>query len=118
LADQAEQIVVTKDEEQPAATIKARSDAEATIARLEAELSIATTERTEAQLARMEAEKIAQQARTDAEIAHKKFEAAIVDVISAKMQFQKLTGSGTPIAGSTSRSAGSRTPRRPRAEAP
>jgi hypothetical protein len=80
-----------------AAAIKARSDAEATVERLQAELSTATKERMEAEFARAEAEKLAQQARTDAEIARKEFEAATEDANAAKEEIETLTaGSGTP----------------------
>jgi hypothetical protein len=97
-AEQAAAIRAIKDvEPELASATKARSDAEATIARLKAELSTAITEKTEAELARTEAEKVAQQVRTDAEIARKKFEAAIANANSAKEEIEQLmTGSGTP----------------------
>jgi hypothetical protein len=79
-----------------AAAIQARRDAEATVERLQAELSTAINERTEADVARTKAEKVPQQARIDAEIARKEFVAVTEDANAAKEEIDKLmAGSGT-----------------------
>jgi hypothetical protein len=82
------------DQAELATAIKARREAEATVARLQAELSSATRARTEAELARTEAEKAALQARTDAETARKQFAAARDYANAAKAEIDKLTAAG------------------------
>jgi hypothetical protein len=72
------------------AAIKGSRDAEATIARLQTELSAAIKAKAEADLARTDAEKAAQQARGDAEIARNDANVAIDEI-------DRLTGGGSPL---------------------
>jgi hypothetical protein len=71
------------------AAIKGSRDAEATIARLQTELSAAIKAKAEADLARTDAEKAAQQARRDAEIARNDANVAIDEI-------DRLKGGGRP----------------------
>ena len=82
------------DQAELAAAIRGRRDAEATVAQLQAELSTAARARTEAELARTEAEKAARQARTDAEIAYREFAAARDYANAAKAEIDRLMAAG------------------------
>ena len=82
------------DQAELAAAIRGRRDAEATVAQLQAELSTAARARTEAELARTEAEKAARQARTDAEVAYREFAAARDYANAAKAEIDRLMAAG------------------------
>jgi hypothetical protein len=82
------------DQAELAAAIRGRRDAEATVAQLQAELSTTARARTEAELARKEAEKAARQARTDAEIAYREFAAARDYANAAKAEIDRLMAAG------------------------
>jgi hypothetical protein len=75
---------------EPAPAITARTDAEFTVERLQAELANALKAKTDAELARTEAEKAAQAARIDAQIARKEFEEARNDANAAKEEIDRL----------------------------
>jgi hypothetical protein len=79
-----------QDQAQPATAITGIRDAEVTIARLQMELLAAKKAKAEADLARTDAEKVAQQARTGAEIAWKEYEEATNDANAVKEQIEKL----------------------------
>jgi hypothetical protein len=82
------------DQAELAAAIRGRRDAEATVAQLQAQLSTAARARTEAELARTEAEKAARAARTDAEIAYREFAAARDYANAAKAEIDRLMAAG------------------------
>jgi len=85
------------DQAQPATAITGIRDAEATIARLQMELLAAEKAKAEADIARTDAEKVAQQVRTNAEIARKEYEEATNDANAAKEQIEKMkTAAGRP----------------------
>jgi hypothetical protein len=86
-----------QDQAQPATAITGVRDAEATIARLQMKLMATEKAKAEADIARTDAEKLAQQARTDAEIAWKEYEEATNDANAAKEQIEKMkTAAGRP----------------------
>jgi len=78
------------DQAQPATAITGIRDAEATIARLQMKLMATEKAKAEADIARTDAEKVAQQARTDTEIAWKEYEEATNDANAVKEQIEKL----------------------------
>jgi len=74
--------------------VKAKEAAEAAVAQLRAELAGALREKTEAETARAEAQKLAREARRAAEIARKEFETAASDANAARDEIERLKADG------------------------
>jgi hypothetical protein len=79
-----------------AAAVKARRDAEATVARLQTELSAALQAKTEAEQARVQAETAVRQARSEAEVARKEYELARNDANAANDEIDRMMAGGMP----------------------
>jgi len=79
-----------------AAAVKARRDAEVTVAQLQTELSVALQAKADAEQARAQAERVAQQARSDAELARKEFELARNEANAANDEIDRLAAGGMP----------------------
>jgi hypothetical protein len=79
-----------------AAAVKARHDAEATVARLQTELSAALQAKTEAEQARAQAETAVRQARSEAEVARKEYELARNDANAANDEIDRMMAGGMP----------------------
>jgi hypothetical protein len=77
-----------------AITTDERSGAEAAIARLQAELETAKREKGEAELARFEAQKVAQEAKNDSEIARKEVREVRGEVAAAREEMKKMKDGG------------------------
>jgi hypothetical protein len=79
-----------------AAAVKARRDAEATVARLQTELSAALQAKSEAEQARVQAETAVRQARSDADVARKEYELARNDANAANDEIDRMMAGGMP----------------------
>src|SRR5262245_20856429 len=79
-----------------AAAVKARRDAEVTVARLQSELSAALQAKTDAEQARAQAETAARQARSDAEVARKEYEVARNEANAANGEIDRMMSGGMP----------------------
>jgi hypothetical protein len=79
-----------------AAAVKARRDAETTVARLQTELSAALQAKTEAEQARVQAETAVRQARSEADVARKEYELARNDANAANDEIDRMMAGGMP----------------------
>jgi hypothetical protein len=79
-----------------AAAVKARRDAEATVARLQTELSAALQAKSEAEQARVQAETAVRQARSEADAARKEYELARNDANAANDEIDRMMAGGMP----------------------
>jgi hypothetical protein len=79
-----------------AAAVKARRDAEATVARLQTELSAALQAKSEAEQARVQAETAVRQARSEADVARKEYELARNDANAANDEIDRMMAGGMP----------------------